>query len=226
MTTIYQVTSRHLIYALIDPRTNETRYIGRSSSGLKRPRTHGYKRSLLIGDHTHNWVKSLIELGLSYEIKVLDVFSPDTAELNKTLNDREMERIAEYRRLGHRLTNKTDGGAGTLGLKLSPERKEKLRSYVKGKTYKEIGREGGNPNAIRAMNDAVRGRPKTKEHLENYVRSRGQRVTCLDDGIEYLSLNRAAAAYGISRCRVTNSCLGKSRSRPRFVFSPCPDASE
>lgn len=32
--------SRFLIYGLVDPRTNEVRYVGRSSSGLVRPKHH------------------------------------------------------------------------------------------------------------------------------------------------------------------------------------------
>lgn len=40
---------RHLIYALVDSQTQEVRYVGRSSSGLARPKAHMYPCNLIFG---------------------------------------------------------------------------------------------------------------------------------------------------------------------------------
>jgi len=58
---------KHLIYALTDPRTNEIRYVGRSSSGLSRPNA---KHS----GHCGNWVKNPQSNGYKPSVKIIQQF--------------------------------------------------------------------------------------------------------------------------------------------------------
>lgn len=124
--------SKFLIYALVDPRTKEWRYIGKSSSGLTRAQAHRWPSILKRTAKTHCtcWVKSLMSQGLEYEIVVLEEF-----ENAEKLNEAETEWIAEARRLGVPLTNHTDGGEGVSGYKATEETKRKLSKSLKGRTH-------------------------------------------------------------------------------------------
>lgn len=100
--------NKHLIYGLIDPITDELRYIGRSSSGLNRPRQHlapcNFETQI---SYCHNWVKSLIKQGIRPQIIVIEEFLDASG-----LNDAEQFWISYFKGLGSRLTNLTDGGFG------------------------------------------------------------------------------------------------------------------
>src|SRR6266436_3119666 len=112
----------------MDPRDGQWRYVGKSSSGLRRPRSHGL--SFLNKERTYkaNWIRQLQSLGLNYEIEVLeDLESADR------LAEAEMEWIAECRRQGVALTNLTDGGEGALGFKQPPEMIEKRIAPLRGR---------------------------------------------------------------------------------------------
>ena len=66
-------TSRYLIYALVDPRTDECRYVGSSQSGLLRPGQH--KSQAITGrgsKELNKWINALLRAGLSYRVKVLE----------------------------------------------------------------------------------------------------------------------------------------------------------
>jgi hypothetical protein len=109
-----------LIYALVDPDSDEVRYIGLSSTGLDRPNEHKKKSNLRGFSHKINWIKSLIERNKMYKIKVIEYVEPEE------LNSREMYWIAKYRKHGYNLTNATIGGEGTIGFKFSEESKQKI----------------------------------------------------------------------------------------------------
>lgn len=135
------MAGRFLIYGLTDPRTGEVRYIGKSSSGMERPRQHGQPRYLKKSrNYKVNWIRGLLSLGLCYGIVTLEECASADA-----LCDRERWWIAFARAWGLSLTNLTDGGEGNLGWnpsaewrakngkihsgwKLSEEQKELLRA--------------------------------------------------------------------------------------------------
>jgi len=72
---------KYLIYGLYDPRTGDCRYIGKSSSGLDRPKDHGRSSTLRYEDtYKSRWIKELLSQGLSYDIKVLE--EPTREELS------------------------------------------------------------------------------------------------------------------------------------------------
>jgi hypothetical protein len=121
--------SKHLIYALLDPRNGEIRYVGKSSSGLQRAQSHGGPKRLAADDtHKGRWIRVLAEQGLRYQIRVLE---ETTAE---DLARAEVDWIARGHALGWNLTNATDGGDGGLpGLQHTAETREKVRQSKLGK---------------------------------------------------------------------------------------------
>src|SRR5258708_20786249 len=114
--------SNFLIYALVDPRTNEFRYIGQSGNGMRRPRQHGLECQLKR-DKTHRatWIRSLRREGFDYKIHILEeLYNIDG------LNEAELKWIAYGRSNGWPLTNHTDGGDGVRGWHHSEKPKQRL----------------------------------------------------------------------------------------------------
>ena len=123
--------SQFIIYGLTDPDTNEVRYVGKSASGLDRPREHKKPCNLETETHKNHWIKSLMNQGKTYGIKVIEeVTNPDL------LSDREIYWIATYKQSGVKLTNGTDGGEGALGREVKEETK-KIMSEKRKEFHKQ-----------------------------------------------------------------------------------------
>lgn len=118
--------SKYLVYALKDPRTQEIRYIGKSSIGLKRPKKHKNSSELKKKTHKTYWIKSLISLGLMYEIEVLEECSSEEQVMQQ-----EMYWIKFHRDIGTDLTNLTDGGEGNSGWNPSQNIRENMSEAAK-----------------------------------------------------------------------------------------------
>lgn len=113
---------KNLIYILIDPFTQENRYVGKSTSGLSRPKQHFKAKELKGTTHKANWVKSVMAKGKLPIIYVIEEF--DTKE---ELEEAEQFWIANFKFLGCNLTNATLGGEGTVGYKHREETIEILK---------------------------------------------------------------------------------------------------
>jgi hypothetical protein len=110
---------QYLIYGLIDPKYRVVRYVGKSATGMRRPKRHLVKRS---DDLTHcaNWVRQVQRDGRQIEIVILEVSSPETIVAD------EQWWIFYGRLSDWKLTNHTDGGEGTVGFKHKEGTKEQL----------------------------------------------------------------------------------------------------
>lgn len=127
---------RYIIYGLRDPRTGELRYIGKSTTGLTRPKKHLLAVRLEDGTHLSNWRKSLHRIGLLDQIEITVLEETTGSELG----DREIWWIAQAKIAGADLVNGTDGGEGMLGRKgwrHSEESKERMRLARLGKKASE-----------------------------------------------------------------------------------------
>jgi hypothetical protein len=131
----------HLIYGLVDPRTAEIRYVGKSSRGLRRPEQHGGTQLAKDATHKGNWIRRLQSLGLAYEVVVLERVS------DATLLDESERRWISIGRgaLGPRFTNQADGGEGGCtrrGFHHSAETIRKMSAAKKGKAHPQLRRGG------------------------------------------------------------------------------------
>lgn len=169
---------RHIIYGLTDPTTGELRYIGRSSSGFRRPRSH-WEDSKTIGRHDpcHAWIRALLVKGLTPSIEVLEEVV-DSQRVHDELNELERFWIASVRASGGLLKNVTDGGdsfpdtrreknwmfgrthpSKGKRLNLTPEQRCRRGVRKKGQ-YKPI------PETIRKIANANRGKKRSAETRE------------------------------------------------------------
>lgn len=115
---------QHLIYGLVDPSTEELRYVGRSSSGLKEPKRYLKEVDCPVR-HIERWVNKSLKEGVVPEIIILEELAP-SKDVNDALNVSEIKWIKHYKDLGYNLTNLTDGGFGALGCIFSEKRKRKI----------------------------------------------------------------------------------------------------
>ena len=109
------------VYALTDPRTHEVRYIGKTVQKPEHRLTlHLARAQRGYRAHVYSWIRELLRLGMSPGLRILDGIPGNGS-------DEEREWIAYGRMQGWRLTNHTDGGEGSAGLKASEETKAKMR---------------------------------------------------------------------------------------------------
>ena len=111
------------IYALVDPRTKEPRYVGWTLDSACRLQHHiaeakTYRK--LKDTHKSRWIAALLRDSLKPELIVLEQGE------GKGWQGAERQWIAKLRAEGHALTNIADGGQGNWGHKLSPEARKKI----------------------------------------------------------------------------------------------------
>jgi predicted GIY-YIG superfamily endonuclease len=98
-----------VIYALVDPRTNSIRYIGKTINLKARLYAHRNWKSLNCSIRKHRWTFELARAGLSPTVQALEEMAEHWM-IGSTLNDAEKRWIAHGRALGWDLLNVTGGG--------------------------------------------------------------------------------------------------------------------
>lgn len=103
--SVYGNMKTTFIYKLIDPETNEVRYVGKSNNPKRRLAAH-YNKARYRPTHKFNWIKALKDKGLKPILEVIEEVSIDLWK------GREKFWIKFYKQEGHNLTNYTQGGDG------------------------------------------------------------------------------------------------------------------
>jgi hypothetical protein len=165
----------YYVYALIRPDTNEIFYIGKGHG----TRMYAHRYDFRGNTHRSNIIKKLKELGMEPVFKKLvENLSEDQAF------EKEREYIAQYGRWPNGpLTNKTDGGEGPKGRKLSPEHKAKLIEFHTGRKRP--------PETGARISAALKGIKRTPEQIERHAASLRGRKASLD-----ARANMSAASKG------------------------------
>lgn len=116
-----------IVYGLIDPRSGELRYVGKSTTGMVRPRKHGQPGTLKWNrGHSGAWLRSLARDGLAPEIIELE-----RAATRSDLAAAEQFQIAYWRFVGADLTNLTIGGEGASGRRVDAALRAKLSAAAR-----------------------------------------------------------------------------------------------
>lgn len=136
------------IYALIDPRYETVRYIGKSNNPESRYQNH-YNKSRDKNTHKRNWINNIRKDNLRPEILILD-----EVDINDWIFWEKFY-ISLYKSWGFRLTNYTEGGDGATfrnsttfkkchtmnkGIPRSDETKRKISETLKRKSIKPPNR--------------------------------------------------------------------------------------
>ena len=157
-----------IIYGLIDPRTRNLRYVGKSKHGFARLRAHVLQAQHPSKPkfHVHHWINTLISEGLRPEIVLIERLDPES----NLIVMRELERwyVLYFRGQGCDLANSTDGGDGTEGYKYSAESRAKMRKAKLGTKRTLESRERQKQNACRgSANPSCRPEVRAKLVAKN-----------------------------------------------------------
>lgn len=162
------------IYALVDPRDNAVRYIGKANNPRRRLREHINRPE---DSHKGRWINIILGLNIKPSMIILEEVSYENWQV------REIYWIEFYRSQGHNLTNILDGGEGA---ELPLESRAKLSAKMKGRKK--------SPETIARMSAAQRGRTVSPEARTNMSASRkGKQLSPL------ARANAAAANRGKKR---------------------------
>ena len=116
------------IYGLVDPRTDQLRYVGKSKNPVVRKYQHVCASQLRRKQHKNHWIKDLLASGLKPELVQLETVPYADWEEAETFW------IAYFRFIGADLTNATAGGGGSPDP--SPETRKKIGDACRGKPRK------------------------------------------------------------------------------------------
>jgi len=219
---------KFIIYGLIDPRTKELRYIGMSSTGLKRPKTHlnpsTYNKS---NTYVYCWIKSLVKENLQPEIMVIDECSSYIE-----LQDLEIFYINYFKAIGCKLTNLREGGlGGKYGEKQAPEIIAKRNATKKSnnKLPHKMSEESRLKISLIQKGQIRNPRSeytKLKISLANRGANNGMygkpainKKTIVDQyGVYYPSIKNAAKVHGLQASNVYKVLVGKRSHTKGFIF--------
>ena len=117
-----------IIYGLIDPRTNQCRYIGKTTQKLLKRLQHHIRESKHAKHHRACWIKGLIIDGTTPEI-----FEIERIAIDENWKEAESFWISYFKFLGQKLVNRTSGGEGVDGLIHTDKSKKLMSVSHKGK---------------------------------------------------------------------------------------------
>lgn len=137
------------IYVLKDPRSEEIRYVGKTTNLRVRFNSHlavarigRPERVNHIDSHCARWIRCLLRDEIRPKMEVI--------ETTEHASERERFWIKHFRMHGARLTNHTDGGEGQPGLRQSEITRHR-HSVARIRFFNE------NPSARRALSEALMG---------------------------------------------------------------------
>lgn len=155
--------NEYLIYGLVDPLTGILRYIGKSSSGLDRPKHHWtHKQCRERNDHCHNWVRQIISFGKIPGIVVIENLGFDLA-YQRELDEHEIAWISYFRNLGFSLTNESNGGDGITGPMPLSIREKISKTRKDGKYVSWTKIHGHSEETKKKLSDIAKGRTHSLE---------------------------------------------------------------
>lgn len=118
-----------IIYVLVDPRSGEPRYVGKTERSLRiRMNHHLHRARVGAGQYVYRWMNSVLKEGKIPEVKILRYL-----ESREELILAEKFYIRHLKELGFKLTNLTDGGEGAFGYKHTPESRALMSFLQTGK---------------------------------------------------------------------------------------------
>jgi hypothetical protein len=138
------------IYALLDPRDQAVRYVGKTGVALRRRWQNHMTDIRSQRSHRACWIKHLLSLNLKPQIFLLEEVPTEFWQ--------EAERfwIAHFQKIGARLTNGTTGGDG--GFEMSAASRAKISAVQMGRPSANKGKKASAETLAR-MSAAMKGRP-------------------------------------------------------------------
>lgn len=187
------------IYKLLDPTTNEIRYVGRTVQKLE----NRLKKHLNANDKSHrvNWIKSLTKNELTPKIELIcETDSFDVCcELEKFY-------IQKFKNEGADLVNMTDGGDGSIGFKHNESSIIKMKEAAKKRVEDEKLIQKLKEYGLKQWENKT-----DKQKLDNQLNQKGRKnikqLTLTGEFIkEFVSLRQIEKELGYFRANIS-PCL-------------------
>lgn len=184
------------IYILVDPISNQIRYVGKSNNPEQRYKNHK-NRCRDKNTHKRNWINKLRLLGKYPEIEIIDIVF---------INEwKYWERfwISYFKSIGANLTNYCIGGEGlTFGNQTSFKKGQK--PWNLGKHHSEKTR--------KILSDINKGKASKKRiKIEQYSKEELLLNT-------FMGSYEAASSVGGQPIHILNVCKGKRKSHKGFIW--------
>ena len=202
------------IYILIDPLTNQVRYVGKANDVSQRYKAH-INRARKHQIHKKNWIESLKKQGLKPIIEVIDVVPIDNWVFWETYW------ISQFRTWGFNLINYTEGGDGaTFGNQTTfrkghvswnkGTRKPKNLKGNQGKTetnIKNYFKSGHEP-----WNKGKKGKLKPDKNVYQYSAQTGEFIQ------QWNTAKIASIKLKINETSIGHCCREVSKSAGGFIW--------
>ena len=189
------------IYGLYDE--TGCRYVGQAADLKKRLKDHlADKRRT----HKANWIRKLLSEGKTPEMRTLEETDAEHFQ------EKERAWIAFGRKKGWKLTNATNGGIGTRGLKHNEETRRKMGAAKIGNTW-NIGRLTGNVISQEQRERTSRtmtGRKLTEEHKKNISEAGKGRVQSAETRKKLSELHTGKVMSAEARRKMSDAKRGKA----------------
>lgn len=199
------------IYGLLDPDTDELKYIGQTIQGFKRITEHYHKsnkksRTTNYFSHSNIWINYLKNNNTIFKVIYLEYF-----DNNDNLDESEQFWIEYFKSLGCKLINHEIGGKRNKGLDLEQRKLISLRT-------KEAM---NNPILRKKLSDRLKGKPSTfkgkklsEEAKKKLSLSQEKKVYYLKDENNniYRGCLEAAKALNCSVSAVRHFIHGRTKS--------------
>lgn len=148
-------TPTTFIYALLDPRTREIRYIGKTDKLAARLRLHIRTRENTYKSH---WIQSLVAKGLRPIMQIIDKVYVHEWQAA------EAAYIIFFKEQGCNLTNATPGGDGLGSGQDNPQFRKPRTPEVKAKIRAKLMGHGVSAETRARMSAGIKGKCKGRKH--------------------------------------------------------------
>lgn len=221
---------KYTIYKLIDPETNEVRYIGLTFNTLKqRLKSHYSEKSK---SHKSNWVQKLRSKGLK---PIIESIESNISSYDEVCN-KEIYYINKYKSEGHRLTNMASGG--NKNKKMSDETRKKMSESAKNRKFKLVlseetkkilsekakqrFKDNNEREKIRIKNKKYEANKTKQQKLQDIIKQNNKYVNKYDKNMnfikEYPSIRNASKLNNIHVSNISKCCKHKVFSAGGFVW--------
>lgn len=213
--------SNSFIYALIDPRNDQIKYIGQTSCGLQRIRQHYYNKDT-EGKNSKkcHWVNKLKKLGLVFKVLYLE-YTQGLENLNKL----ETFYIQKFKTSGCELLNHYEGGdsfhrespSDELKQYLSIKSKEAWQDPEKRKRL--IGWRKGRISPLKGT--------KKSEEFKSKIRQANKKLSIsviCSDGRIFNSYLEASKQIGCTPTDIRRCILNPNKQIKGLTFTKYSDA--
>lgn len=229
------------IYGLIDPRTNQIKYIGKSDNPKKRLKEHisESRKKNKFGTKKENWINKLFSLNLKPKLKIINKVKFEE------YNYWEEFYIKEYKNKGAKLLNYDEKGLGSIS------RMKELTKKSADKISKKVYQYSLTGDYIKEYNSTREAERETKinhgniskacngifKHTGGFIFSYSKEVKIkpiknpnaikkavleIDEKNnileEYISIAEAAKKTGIDASNISRVCNGKIKKIKKRIF--------